>query len=221
MSRALGSPWAAPGQPPRAPTFTLIVLGVEIDGKVVGHLSGHRRDLSAGPDPQTPQPHRLGEVGLEPWGPAGGRVSEGGGQQGTWQTDIACPAMAQPGAGGNGVPVALPGIPLPRVSAWATGTVICNWDSRLMSSSSLSPEVERALWLGSLPEGRVPSGEAAARGPRTQDGSARRGTEGDAQGVTDWPPAVLPQTWEGSGLRTPKQRTSCHWKRGGPITQGP
>lgn len=35
------------------------------------------------------------------------------------------------------------------------------------------------------------------------------------------PQAVLPQTWEGSGLQTPEQRTSCHWKREGPSPRAP
>lgn len=42
----------------------------------------------------------------------------------------------------------------------------------------------------------------------------------DAGGWGSSPQAVLPHTWEGSGLQTPKQKTSCRCKRGSPITQG-
>lgn len=59
--------------PPRAPTFALIVLGVEVDGKVMGHLGWHKRDVSAAQPLGTPQPHLLGDVGLESLGPLCGK----------------------------------------------------------------------------------------------------------------------------------------------------
>lgn len=34
--------YPTPPGPPQAPTFTLIVFGIEVDGKVVGHLGGYR-----------------------------------------------------------------------------------------------------------------------------------------------------------------------------------
>lgn len=44
------------------------------------------------------------------------------------------------------------------------------------------------------------------------------------QGQGGWgpgPQALLPHTWEEFGLQSPKQKTSCRWKRGARITQGP
>ena len=52
-------PWAI-----HTPTFTLIVLGVEIDGKVMGYLG--RRDWSAGPPPRTPHPQLTEITSLKP-----------------------------------------------------------------------------------------------------------------------------------------------------------
>lgn len=59
--------------PPCVPTFALIILRVEIDGKVMGLLRGHKRDLSAAQPPRTPGPHLLGEVSLESLGPPCGK----------------------------------------------------------------------------------------------------------------------------------------------------
>lgn len=67
-----------PLRPGPAPPFTLVVLGVEVDGEVMGPLDGHARGLSAGSPSQDAHSPTAWERGLSPRAPVGGVAETGG-----------------------------------------------------------------------------------------------------------------------------------------------